>query len=76
MKLTKGVYTREASGFQVMVMEAPRAHRGGVSIFYHDTEHFSAKELRFHSLNVISFQLVTGRRQWYGVGCYISPINA
>ena len=31
--LTKVVYTQEASGFRVMVIEAPIAHRGGVTIY-------------------------------------------
>ena len=45
-------------------------------IFYCKANHFAIKELRLHSPSVISFQLVTGRRKWHVVGCYISPSNA
>ena len=51
----------------------PSARRVGVAVFYCEVEHFSIKELFLHGLNVISFQLVTGRRQWHVVGCYIAP---
>ena len=64
-KLTKGVYTREASGFWVMATEAPSDHRGSVAFFYGEAEHFAIKELCLHGPNVIIFQLVTGRRQWH-----------
>ena len=52
------------------------AHCGGVVIFYRGTDNFAIKELRLHVLNVISFQMVTGRRRWNVIGCYIAPINA
>ena len=55
IKLTKGVYTRETSGFCVIVTEAPSAHRSGIAIFY------CKAELRLHGPNVISFHLVMGR---------------
>ena len=75
-KLTKGVYARELSGFWVMATEALRNHRGGVAIFYRKAENFAAEELFLHGPNAISFQLVTGRRRWHVLGCYISPSNA
>ena len=46
-----------------MAMAAPSAHRGGVAIFYRKAEHFATKELHLHGPNVISFQMVTGRRR-------------
>ena len=42
-KLANGVYTRGASGFQVMATEAPSAHHSGVTIFYRKMEHFYIK---------------------------------
>ena len=59
-----------------MVIEATSAHHGSVAIFYREVEHFAIEELRLHGRNGISFQLVTGRRQWHVMGCYISPRNA
>ena len=52
---------------------APSAHRGNVAIFYRKAEHFSIEELRLCGPNVTSFQMVTGRRGWHAVGCYITP---
>ena len=59
-----------------MVTEAPSAHRGGVAIFYLEAEHFVIKDLCLHGPNVISFQLVTGRRRWHVGGFYINPSDA
>ena len=67
-KLTNRVYN-----FQVMAIEAPSAHRGGVAIFYHKAEQFSIEKLHLHGPNVIKFQLVTGRQRWHVVGCYTAP---
>ena len=61
-KLTNRVYTRDSMGLQVVATAVSRAHCGGVAIFYCKAEHFSIKELRIHSMNVISFQLMTRRR--------------
>ena len=74
-KLTNRFYTQEARDFWVMSKEAPSAHRSGVAIFYPEADHFAIKELRLHGLNVISFQMVTGRCWWHVMGCYISPGN-
>ena len=75
-KLTKTFYTREASGFWVTATEAPSAHRGGIIFFYRKAEHFTVEELHLHGPNVITFQLVTGRRRWNVVGCYIASSDA
>ena len=54
-KLIDKVYTRESRGFWVTVTEAPRAHHGGVAVFYHEAEHFSIEELCLNGLDVIIF---------------------
>ena len=56
-------------------MVAPIAHCGGVAIFYHNAEHLTIEEFRLHGPTVIRFQMVTGRRRWHVVGCYIAPRN-
>ena len=56
-----------------MATEALSAHCGGVAIFYREAENLAIKELHLHSPNFISFQMVTGRRRWHIVGCYIQP---
>ena len=74
-KLTNIVYVWESSGFQTMAMETPSAHRIGIAIFYCKAEHFAIKELCLHGPNIISFQLMTGRRRCHVVGCYIARRN-
>ena len=34
------------------------------------------EEVRKYGPNVLSFEVVSGRRRWYIVGCYIAPDNA
>ena len=58
------------------VTAALSTHCGGVAIFYREAEHFAIKDLRLHGPNVISFQMVTGRRRWHVMGCYIVPIDS
>ena len=37
--------------------------------------HFAVESMRKYRTNVIGFQLVTGARQWYMMGCYLAPDN-
>ena len=60
-KLADGFYAQEFRGFLVMAAAPPSAHRGGVTIFYREAEHFAIEELCLHGPNVISFQQVTVR---------------
>ena len=75
-RLTKRFYTRKASGFCVTATEAPSALRGGFAFFNRKAEHFAVEELLLHGPNVIIFQLVTGKRRWRVVGCYIASSDA
>ena len=75
-KLTDGVYTRKSSGFRVTAKAVLSDHSGGVAILYRKAGHFVIEELRLHSPNVISFQMVTGRHRWHVVGFYIAPSDA
>ena len=54
-KLANRVYMRKYSGFGVIAMAAPSAHRGSVAILYRKVEYFSIEELRPHGSNAISF---------------------
>ena len=49
-------------------MAAPSIYCGGVAIFYCEAEHFPIENLRLHGSNIISFQMVTGDRNWFVVG--------
>ena len=43
--LTKGIYTRDSSGYRVVATEGPSAHSGGVAVFYRVMYHFYVEEL-------------------------------
>ena len=72
-KLTDGIYTRGSVGYSVVATDAPSRHRGGVAIFHRPAPHFVVEAVRKYGPNVIGFQLATGARRWYIVGCYLTP---
>ena len=72
-KLTDGIYTRRSAGYSVVATDAPSQHHGGVAIFYRPAPHFAVEAVRKFGPNVIGFQLATGARRWYIVGCYLAP---
>ena len=47
-----------------------------MALFYRPLEEFAVEEVRDYGPNVISFEVVTGRRRWYIIGCYIAPDDA
>ena len=72
-KLTDGIYTRGSAGYSVVARDAPSRHRGSIAIFRRLAQHFAMEVVRKYRTNVISFQLATGARRWYIVGCYLAP---
>ena len=45
-------------------------------MFYREGAGFAVEEVRKYRPNVLSFEVVSGRRRWYIVGCYIAPDDA
>ena len=74
-KLTYGIYTRGSAGYSVVATDSPSRHRGGVAVFHRPAPHFAVEAVRQFGPNVIGFQLVTGVRRWYIVGCCRAPDN-
>ena len=72
-KLTDGIYTRRLAGNCVFVTDAPSRHRDSVTIFHWPEPHFLVEAVQKYRPNVIGFQLATGTRRWYIVGCYLAP---
>ena len=72
-KCTEGIYTRESAGYIVVATDAPSRHRGGVAVFYRPSPLFAVEAVRQFGPNVVSFQLATGARRWYIIGCYLAP---
>ena len=75
-KFTDGVYTCASAGYRVVATDAPRRHRGGIALFYKEGADFAVEEVRPYGPNAMSFEVVTGRRRWYIIGCYLAPDNA
>ena len=71
-----GVYTRASAGYRVVATDAPSRHRGGIAVFYREGAGFAVEEVRPYGPNVISFEVVNGRRRWYIIGCYLAPDDA
>ena len=42
-------------------------------MFHRPAPHFAVKAVQQFGPNVVGFQLVTGERRWYIVGCYLAP---
>ena len=74
--ITDGIYTRTSAGYRVVATDAPSRHRGGIALFYREGAGFAVEELRPYGPNIISFEVVTGRRRWYIIGCYLAPDDA
>ena len=73
---TDGVYIRASAGYRVVATDAPSRHRGGIALFYKEGADFAVEEVMPYGKNVTSFEVVTGRRRWYIIVCYIAPDDA
>ena len=72
-KLNDGVYTCGSDGYSFVATDAPSQHCSGVAVFYRPAPHFAVEAVQQFGTNVVGFQLATGERRWYIVGCYLSP---
>ena len=57
----------------VVLTESLSTFSGGGAVFYSASEKFSMEALQTYGANVISFQLASGDRRWFIVGCYLVP---
>ena len=72
-KLTKGVYMRWSSRYNVRSTHALSKWQGGISLFWRASEMYEVEEVEIRGPNVLTFQLVLGAMRWYSIGCYIPP---
>ena len=75
-KCTNGIYTRESAGYRVVVIDTPSRHGSGVALFYRPSPLFEVEAVREYGPNVFSFEVATGARRWYTIGCYLAPDDA
>ena len=69
----EGIYTRNLAGYSVVATDAPSQHHGVVAVFYRPSPLFAVEAVRQFGPIVVSFQLATGARRWYIIGCYLAP---
>ena len=74
-KVTDGIYTCRLAGYSVNATDALRRHCSGVALFHHPALHFVVEAVHKFGPDVVGFQLATGERRWYIVGCYLSPYD-
>ena len=72
-KVTRDIYTRHSSGYDVIATNAINAHQGGVAICWRKSDAFEVEETKTWGPNVITTHLVTGRNRFFVVGGYIPP---
>ena len=69
-KFTDGVHTRMLTGYRVFATNDLIRHIGGVAVFYwDDAPHFQVESMHQHRINVLCFQVDSGRRRWFIIGC-------
>jgi hypothetical protein len=76
MKITDNRYIRTTLGYKVLATKAPSKHQGGIALLW-QPEHkaFEIEAMQIVTPNLITFQLVTGDKQYYVIGIYIPPTN-
>ena len=72
-KFTDGIYTHESAGYNIVATDAPSRHRVGVAVFYRPSPHFAVGDVRQFGPNIVGFQLATGARRCYIIGCDRAP---
>ena len=75
-KCTDRIYTRKLVGYRVVATDAPSRHRVGVALFYRPSPLFEVEAVREYGPNVLNFEVATGVRRWYIIGCYLAPNDA
>ena len=76
MKCRDGIYTRESAVYCVVATDALSQHCGGVALIYRPSSLFAVEAVRDYGPNMLSFEVATGGRRWYIIGCYFAPDNA
>ena len=72
-KCTDGIYTRESAGYSVVATDAPSRHCGRVAVFYRPSPLFAVEAVHQFGSNIVGFQMETGARRWYIIGCHLAP---
>jgi hypothetical protein len=76
-KLTDDRYPKLLSRYQVISSKAVSPHQGGVSLLWRESEDqgFLVEAAHIVSLNVLTFQLMTGKERFFVISAYIPPAD-
>ena len=54
----------------MLVLETPRNHQRGIALLFREYPHWQIKAYKSFGPHVLSFQLVTGQKEWFIIRCY------
>jgi hypothetical protein len=63
-KITNDCYTNNCFGFEVIATEAESVFQGGIALVYRPSAYWTIETINRYNPNVISFELVTGKRRF------------
>ena len=76
-KVTDRFHTHASVGYLIFATYVPVQHSIGVTVFYMDKlPQFQVEAMQQHDTNVLCFQVDSGGRRWFIVGCYLAPNGA
>jgi hypothetical protein len=69
-------YTKFTSGYKIISSKATSHNQGGIALLWKEShQFFEVEAATVVTLNLMTFQLVTGYEQFYIMGIYIPPNN-
>ena len=71
MKIIGRFYTCFLSDYNMLVLETPSNHQRGIALLLRKSPHWQIKAHKSFGPHVLSFQLVTGRKEWFIIRCYV-----
>ncbi len=76
VKITNDKYPRCVSGFKIISSTAMSHSQGGIALLWNEGHaSFDVEAAKIITLNLLTFQFVTGYKQFYVMGTYIPPNN-
>ncbi len=67
------IYTQFSLGDNVFTSNSVSVRQGGIAFFWRDNDLYEIKESKIRGPNVLSFDLLTGKKRFYVVGAYLPP---
>ena len=75
-KLTNDRYLTLVPGYPVIASKAMSPRQGGIALLWEaGHQDFEVEAVQVRSINLLTFQLVTGEEQYFVLGAYIPPLT-